>query len=227
MSGSGISFDGAVLGWGNNEVLRGVNVEIHSGEFVLVLGGSGAGKSTMLAAMAGMDCVLGGSVGFTGSSKAGFVPQATSEMDTPFSIEEYVALGSVRGGWFVSKTERRAAVQVLESLGLGDKIGERLGNLSGGQRQRVLIARAMAASPSLLLCDEPTSGADTVTARSVADLLAGISNGGRTIVVATHDYRAFQHVADRVVGVHKNAVRFDLTGGNFDEQLILELYGGN
>jgi ABC-type phosphate/phosphonate transport system ATPase subunit len=61
----------------------------------------------------------------------------------------------------------------------------------------------------------------------VADLLAGISNGGRTIVVATHDYRAFQHVADRVVGVHKNAVRFDRTRGDFDEQLILELYGGN
>jgi zinc transport system ATP-binding protein len=227
MTGTAISCVEADLGWGGRAVLRDVNLEVSAGELVMLLGASGAGKSTLLSALAGMRCVLSGSVEVAGnrSGRAGFVPQGLTGVDSPLAVEEHVALGRVTGGWRSSRTELAAARALLTQLGIGTKARDRLMELSGGQRQRAMIARALMASSSLLLCDEPTSGADMVLATEIAGVLRGLADGGCTVAVATHDHRTFTPVCDRVIGIASGAIVFDGRAQELDEYVLQTIYG--
>ncbi len=180
--------------------LRQVDVSVGSGELVAVMGPSGSGKTTLLNCLSGLDDIDAGTVVIGGESihemsdarrtrhraaAMGFVFQAFNLIPV-FSAVENVELPLLLAGR-PARTARAAAVETLERVGLGGRLGHRPGELSGGEQQRVTIARALAGRPQIVWADEPTGNLDTETAASVMDLLHELNADGLTIVLVTHD----------------------------------------
>jgi len=189
------------LGQVDVQALRGVDVQIAAGEYVAITGPSGSGKSTLMHILGCLDSPTSGLYQLDGEDvstlsgkrlahvrnrKVGFVFQTFNLMPR-LSVEENVALPlKYRGG--VARAERRArALQLLERLGLGDRIGHRPDELSGGERQRVAIARALVGEPAILMADEPTGNLDSQAGNEVMKTFAELHGTGHTIVLVTHD----------------------------------------
>jgi len=197
------------------EVLRGIDLEIESGDFVSLVGRSGCGKSTLLNIVGGLDSGYEGKVivedrdlSSLGDgdlaryrrNSVGFVFQAYHLLDH-LSCAENVALAARFGSSATSEStdERGRAADVLDLVGLPGVADRRPTRLSGGERQRVAIARALYNRPSLLLLDEPTGNLDTSTGNEILGLLATIHRDlGMTILAATHD-RAFEAAGRRLL----------------------------
>jgi putative ABC transport system ATP-binding protein len=186
-------------------VLRGVDFEARYGEMTLLVGPSGCGKTTLLCVLAGllnksdgrvevlgtdMDTVRGSESVLFRRRNLGFVFQQYNLLPA-LSAAENAAVPLLAAGESRSSAVRKAAA-ILESLGMGDRIGARPSQLSGGQQQRVAIARALVHQPSLLVCDEPTAALDAETGHSVMELLRQSAlRPDRAVVVVTHDSRVF------------------------------------
>jgi putative ABC transport system ATP-binding protein len=196
---------------GKVRALRGVDLEVSTGEFVAVMGPSGCGKSTLLNLVAGLDTPSGGeivlaseSLGGKGESQLahmrrrhiGFVFQFFNLLEDTSALEN-VALPAVIAGGPRGRAERRAR-DLLDLLGLPDKAQDLPGVLSGGQRQRLAIARALANEPTLLLADEPTGALDTAGGLEVMELFRRLHGGGQAILLVTHDERVAE-AATRIV----------------------------
>ena len=181
--------------------VKGVTLDVHSGEFLAITGRSGSGKTTLLNLMAGLDRPTSGSVTFQGNdlatlseadlvelrrSKIGFVFQSFGLMPL-LSAHENVELPlHIRGARW--RERRRRALDALEIVGLGSRSRHRPYELSGGEQQRVAIARALVTGPDVVFADEPTGELDAATAMSIATILRDISlNQQVTVIVATHD----------------------------------------
>jgi zinc transport system ATP-binding protein len=199
-----VEFDG-------EHVLEDVDLTIHPGEFVALLGPNGSGKTTLVRAMLGLQPYAHGRVALFGQPLARFrswqrialVPQRLPGASSiPVSVWEAVLSGliSPRRRWRpFSRVEREAATSALEAVGLLDRRQERLDTLSGGQQRRVLIARALAAEPDLLVMDEPTAGVDSEHVARLTLLLAQLHERGITIVVVTHELTGIAHLVTRAV----------------------------
>ena len=189
------------LGQVDVQALRGVDADVGAGEYVAITGPSGSGKSTLMHILGCLDTPTSGTYRLDGEDvaalsgkrlahvrnrKVGFVFQTFNLMPR-LSVEENVALPlKYRGG--VSRSERRArALQLLERLGLGHRIGHRPDELSGGERQRVAIARALVGEPAILMADEPTGNLDSTAGNEVMKTFAELHRAGHTIVLVTHD----------------------------------------
>ena len=181
--------------------LRGVDVDIHAGEYVAIMGPSGSGKSTLMHILGCLDHATAGSYVLDGrdvshlsrrelarvrNRKVGFVFQTFNLMPR-LTVDENVALPlKYRGG--VSRADRkRRAMELLDRLGLADRIGHRPDELSGGQRQRVAIARALVGEPAILMADEPTGNLDSTSGAEVLATFRELHGAGHTIVLVTHD----------------------------------------
>ena len=180
--------------------LRGVSLTVEEGEFLAVTGPSGSGKSTLLHLLGAVDTPTRGTVRVAGAELAdlddagrarlrllrvGLVFQRFHLLPM-LSARENVELPMAEAG--VDRGERRErAADLLERVGLGDRVEHRPGELSGGQRQRVAVARALANRPVLLLADEPTGELDRATGAAILELFQRINEAGTTVVVATHD----------------------------------------
>ncbi len=221
------------LGYDKNIVLNNINFVANQGEFIGILGCSGAGKSTLLAALSGAKVQISGSLLVNGidprrsSHPIGLVPQLGDESITNLSVAELVALGAPRGGLFTSRVERRNAYEVLERLGLAGFENKRVDELSGGQRQRVAIARALTSSSKLLLCDEPTSGADPLLTHEIISVLTEIAILGSTVIVATHDLYAVAPRLSRLIGLGEKRIKYDGTAANFTPEVHSSIYNQN
>jgi ABC-type lipoprotein export system ATPase subunit len=185
------------------EVLRGVELEIASGEFVALRGASGAGKSTLLHCLGGLDRPTAGEVWVDGRNLAalngaalaafrnrriGFVFQAYHLLPDLDAIEN-VCLPARVARLPVGEAERRGR-ELLARVGLAHRIDHRPAELSGGEQQRVAIARALANAPDLILADEPTGNLDSHTGDDIVELLCALrAERGATLVIATHDAR--------------------------------------
>lgn len=192
-----------VYGKGDNAVgaLRGIDLDIHSGEAIAIIGRSGSGKSTLAHVMATLDRPTSGKVLINGSEvgrrsrrasnrlrnqEIGFVFQQFF-MNARDSVLDNVMLPMVIAG-IRPKLRRKRALDALETVGLLDKAYARASDLSGGQKQRVCIARAIVNKPSIILADEPTGNLDTATSRVVEDMLFRLNQErGITLVIVTHD----------------------------------------
>jgi putative ABC transport system ATP-binding protein len=189
------------------DVLKGVNLEIQSGEFLALMGPSGSGKTTLLNLIGGLDAPSGGSVEVGGvqigslgggrlsrwrSEHVGFVFQLYNLLPV-LTAERNVELPLLLTN--LSKAERRKRVAIaLRVVGLADRARHYPRQLSGGQEQRVGIARAIVTDPTLLLCDEPTGDLDRKAGDEILDLLQALNRDhGKTIVMVTHD----PHAAER------------------------------
>ena len=194
--------------------LRDVNFEIEKGEFCVIVGASGAGKTTILNILGGMDTLSGGSVYLDGKEISGLNKRqltAYRRYDVGFVFQFYnlvqnlTALENVELAAQICKDPLDAAT-VLKQVGLEDRMANFPAQLSGGEQQRVAIARALAKNPKLLLCDEPTGALDYNTGKSVLKLLQDTCrNTGTTVIVITHN-QALTAMADRVITVKSGTV---------------------
>ena len=184
---------------GRVKALRGVDLRIEAGDFVAITGSSGSGKTTLLQMLGGLDTPDSGEIRFRGQSlsemgdlssfraqRVGFVFQSFHLLST-LSACENVQVPMV-GSPLPEKGREQRAIQLLEQVGLAERIRHRPPELSGGERQRVAIARSLANEPDLLLADEPTGNLDRESTTMVMELLSRIHrDNGTTLVVVTHD----------------------------------------
>ncbi|MGC3952892.1 MAG: ABC transporter ATP-binding protein [Propionicimonas sp.] len=196
------------------EALRGIDLEVATGDYLAIMGPSGSGKSTLMHIIGCLDVPTAGRYELDGEEVAqltenqlaevrnrrlGFVFQSFNLLPS-LSAQRNVELPLVYAG--VGTAERRErAKSALERVGLGNRRDHRPGELSGGQQQRVSVARALVTDPSLILADEPTGALDSVSTRDILDLFAELNDAGRTIVVITHEAEVAER-AKRVVHIY-------------------------
>ena len=207
------------------EALHDVNFQIEQGEFCVVVGASGAGKTTILNILGGMDTLSEGKVTLDGQDISGFnKKQLTTyrRYDVGFVFQFYnlvqnlTALENVELAAQICKNPLDAA-EVLEKVGLKDRMANFPAQLSGGEQQRVAIARALAKNPKLLLCDEPTGALDYNTGKAVLKLLQDTCrNTGMTVVVITHN-QAITAMADRIITVKNGTVQKMIKNDNVQD----------
>ena len=205
------------------EALRGINLCINQGEYVAIMGPSGSGKSTMLALLGCLDRPTDGEFLIDGRDvrtmtdeelsifrgrTIGFVFQSFN-LIPQHTIEENIEVPLFYQR-LPKHTRRERAIEMLDLVGLGDRVGHRPVELSGGQQQRAAIARALATHPVILLADEPTGNLDTNTGQAILDVFDRLHQRGMTIIMVTHD----PTVADRcqrVVRLRDGLVESDVT----------------
>jgi len=209
-----IRFDHASFGFPGVVALEDITLDIADGEFVGVIGPNGSGKTTLCRAVLGLMPPLAGSLQIFDCAcqelrcrhraRIGYLPQkGVLDRDFPITVLEAVMMGRYGAlGLFArpGRHDRELALQALEHVGMQDHRDSALGQLSGGQQQRVLIARALAQQPQVLLLDEPTTGIDLTTQRSVLDLIRHLHRDLKlTILLITHDINMIREHVDRLV----------------------------
>jgi len=199
---------------GSTAVLRGVDLDIASGEICALMGVSGAGKSTVLRAIAALQSFSDGSIVVDGFAlqpgpvppesrlrplrgKVGFVFQAHSLFEH-LTVMDNVTLAPIHAQGWTRERARGVAAGLLETLGVAARSAAYPRQLSGGEAQRVAIARALALDPNLLLMDEPTSALDPARRGALGETLSALAKQGRGLLIATHDVDFAQDHADRV-----------------------------
>jgi putative ABC transport system ATP-binding protein len=199
--------------------LKNVDLAVRRGEFMMLAGPSGSGKTTLLSTIG---CVLratGGEVWLFGEKVSdlrekelpriraeyiGFIFQGHNLIASLSAMHNVVLQLELRG--YSERDAANEAVELLDRVGLADKLHKKPGQLSGGQRQRVAIARAIAGAPPLVLADEPTGALDAENGRMVTEILRDLAKErGHTVVVVTHDNRIFQF-ADRIVHIEDGRI---------------------
>ena len=204
------------------EILRGVDLEVPAGQFVAIVGASGSGKSTLLGLLAGLDTATAGTIVIDGTDitglsedklalvrgrKIGFVFQSYQLIPTLTAEENVLLPHELAGGDVASGTAR--ARELLQSVGLADRLDHYPVQLSGGEQQRVALARAFMVKPPILMADEPTGNLDTANGAHVLDLLISLNQReGTTLVLVTHD-ASLTSRADRVVTVRDGKIVAD------------------
>jgi polar amino acid transport system ATP-binding protein len=206
-----LSVRGLAKRFGNNDVLRGIDLDVEPGERIAILGASGSGKSTMLRCLNFMEMHDAGTVTLDGKtigrreSELTQVRQRVGMVFQQFNLFPHMtAVGNVMEGLRTvrrqSKAEARArAEKELARVGLADKAETYPAHLSGGQKQRVAIARALAMDPEMLLFDEPTSALDPELVGEVLTVIRSLADEGRTMLLVTHELGFAYHVATRVI----------------------------
>ncbi len=188
------------LGQETVHVLKGIDLDIESGDYIAIMGPSGSGKSTLMNLLGCLDTPTSGSYNLNGkdvskmsddelaeirNKEIGFVFQTFNLMPRTTALEN-VALPMIYAG--ISKKDRtKRAEEVLEDVGLADRMDHKPNQLSGGQRQRVAMGRALVNNPSIILADEPTGNLDSKTSEEIMDLLDEIHSKGNTVIVVTHE----------------------------------------
>ena len=202
------------------KALDGVNFEVTSNELVVLLGPSGAGKTTVLNLVAGLERPSSGEVRVLGvdlagsdegelstfrAANVGFIFQSYNLVST-LTASENVELMMELAGWSDATRNEKLTGQLVDQVGLADRADHLPAQLSGGEQQRVAIARALANDPQLILADEPTGNLDTKTGSEIISLLQDLkSKRGKTVIITTHDERIVQ-MADAVHRIEKGRV---------------------
>jgi len=237
-----ISVRGLRKSFGRNRVLDGIDIDCATGESLVIIGGSGTGKSVLVKCILGLLRPEAGSICIDGvetvglrrvarerlMQKFGMLFQASALFDS-LRVWENVAFGLIQGRGMERHAARKTALAKLAAVGLGPEIGElRPAELSGGMQKRVALARAIAAEPEIIFFDEPTTGLDPIMGDVINDLIVKcVREVGTTAVSITHDMVSARKIADRIAMLHGGcivwsgaATEIDRSGNPYVDQFI-------
>ncbi|MCW5751983.1 MAG: ABC transporter ATP-binding protein [Alphaproteobacteria bacterium] len=213
-----ISIRGLRKSFGSKLVLDGIDLDVERGESLVIIGGSGSGKSVTLKCVLGLIRPDAGSIRIDGTEVVGLRGDARDEMLRKFGmlfqgaalfdslkVWENVAFGLIEGRHMPRAKAREVALQKLAQVGLGAEVGELSpAELSGGMQKRVALARAIAAEPEIIFFDEPTTGLDPIMADVINDLIVQcVKRLGATALSITHDMASARKIADRIAMLYK------------------------
>jgi phospholipid/cholesterol/gamma-HCH transport system ATP-binding protein len=224
-----ITLSGVHKTFGTNAVLRGVDLSVAKGESMVVIGGSGTGKSVLIKSVLGLVKPDAGTITVDGTdvnkgdrdaflARFGMLFQGAALFDS-LPVWQNVAFRLLRGSLKKPKDQARAiALEKLRRVGLGSDVADRLpAELSGGMQKRVGLARAIAAEPEIIFFDEPTTGLDPIMAGVINDLIREIvTEMGATAVTITHDMTSVRAIADKVAMLHAGKIRWTGPVGDMD-----------
>ena len=194
------------------DTLKNININVKKGQFTCIVGENGSGKSTLL------KCILGLNKGYTGEiikeQHIGYLPQKSEiQAHFPATIGEVVLSGTISNNVrsiFYKKEDKENAKKVMQKLGIYDIRKTCFADLSGGQQQRVLIARALCATKSIIVLDEPTNGLDPSIAKQIYELLNTLKNEENiTILMVSHDIERALNYADTVIEIENGIVTYN------------------
>ena len=208
--------------FGSNDVLRGVDLHVPKGQSMVVIGGSGTGKSVLIKSVLGLVTPDSGVIEVDGIdvtrqprdaflARFGMLFQGGALFDS-LPVWQNVAFRLMRGALKRPKSEaREIAIEKLRRVGLGPDVADRLpAELSGGMQKRVSLARAIAASPEIIFFDEPTTGLDPIMSGVINDLIREIVvEMGATAITITHDMTSVRAISDRVAMLHRGKIRWE------------------
>ncbi|MFR0986129.1 MAG: amino acid ABC transporter ATP-binding protein [Frisingicoccus sp.] len=204
--------------FGHLEVLRGIDIDIHKGEVVAVIGPSGSGKSTFIRCLNRLEEPTAGEVIFEGqqiNTKSADIDKIRQKIGMVFqnfnlfsnmTIMQNITAAPINVKDSKDQAEEQA-LKLLDRVGLKDKAAEYPVRLSGGQRQRIAIARALAMDPDILLFDEPTSALDPEMVGEVLNVMKELAEDGMTMVVVTHEMGFAREVSDRVIFIDQGVIQ--------------------
>jgi polar amino acid transport system ATP-binding protein len=205
--------------FGTNEVLKGIDLKVESGEVIAIIGKSGSGKSTLLRCINGLETFQDGALTVDGKPLLHDSPAAMRELRQhvgmifqSFNLFPHLSVGRniMLAPTLVKKKDTAAATalakKLLERVGLAEKFDAMPDQLSGGQQQRVAIARALAMEPAVLLCDEITSALDPELVGEVLRVVESLAVEGMTLLMVTHEMSFARKVSDRVIFMHQGRV---------------------
>lgn len=220
--------------YGDNEVLKSINLSIKPGSFTSIVGKSGCGKSTLLRVIAELEDISKGSLSYIGG--AGAKPK----IRIMFQDDRLIPWKSVIKNIELGAVDKKTAWQSLEKVGLIDKKNDWPDQLSGGQKQRIALARALASNPDILLFDEPLGALDALTRIEMQNLIEELWQQQRfTSLLVTHDVTEAVRLADRVIVISKGNIQLDVKIDlprprvrddkftYYEQKILNEILGGN
>ncbi len=226
-----IAVRGLQKSFGPKLVLDGIDLDVHVGESLVVIGGSGTGKSVLVKCILGLLESDGGSVTIDGAEtlklggaereavmrKFGMLFQGAALFDS-LLVWENVAFSLIQGRGMERRHAKDIAIQKLGNVGLGPEVGElRPAELSGGMQKRVALARAIAAEPEIIIFDEPTTGLDPIMADVINDLIIKcVHDLGVTAISITHDMVSTRKIADRVAMIYRGKIIWNGAAGELE-----------
>ena len=213
--------------FGDNEILKGISLDIKQGEVVVILGSSGCGKSTLLRCINGLETIQGGHILLDGKSitgskkdfhlirqKIGMVFQSY-DLFPHLDILQNLILGPVKAQGRNKEEVIAEAEKLLDRVGLLDKKHSFARQLSGGQKQRVAIVRSLLMHPEVILFDEVTASLDPEMVREVLELINDLAQEGRTMLIVTHELQFARAIADRIIFMDKGVITEEGTAEEF------------
>jgi len=213
--------------FGTLHVLQDIEMTVHKGEVVVVLGPSGSGKSTLCRAINRLETIGSGTITIDGvplpeegralarlRADVGMVFQSFN-LFAHKTVLENITLGPIKVRGLKPAEASQRAMELLERVGVGDQAEKYPAQLSGGQQQRVAIARALAMDPKVILFDEPTSALDPEMVNEVLDVMVTLASGGMTMIVVTHEMGFARKAADRVVFMSEGQIVEENTPDEF------------
>ncbi|SDX35895.1 polar amino acid transport system ATP-binding protein [Collimonas sp. OK242] len=213
-----IAIDNVKKSFGDNQVLKGIRLDVEAGEVIAIIGKSGSGKSTLLRCINGLESIDEGNISVAGAHlgktelelralrlKVGMIFQQFN-LFPHLTVGRNVMLSPMIVKGTTESEARKSAQENLARVGLAEKFDAYPDQLSGGQQQRVAIARALTMQPQALLCDEITSALDPELVNEVLAVVRGLAEEGMTLLMVTHEMRFAREVCDRVVFMHQGKV---------------------
>ena len=191
----------------NDEILKGIDLDIERGEVISIIGASGGGKSTFLRCLIGLEDINSGTINTPDKSKMGMVFQSFNLFPHKTAVQNIME-SLIVVDKMDRKKAREIALNLLEKVGLKDKADFYPKTLSGGQKQRVAIARALAKNPEVLLFDEPTSALDPEMVKEVQNVISFLrDNSNITMVIVSHEIDFVNQISDRIAVFEKGKIK--------------------
>ena len=223
------------VAYDNETVLWNANFSVPQGKMVGIVGPNGAGKSTLLKSIMGLVPNSSGYIKIFNKdlkhvrSKVAYVPQKESvDWDFPATVLDVVEMGRYGNKNLfkrLNKNDNKIAIEALEKVKMFDFANRHISELSGGQQQRVFIARALAQKVDIYFMDEPFSGVDTASEKTIIDVLLELKKEGKTIFVVHHDLQSAMKYFDWMILINKRIVASGLTENVFDPKQLQKTYG--
>lgn len=231
-----LSLRDAALGFGERALWSGLDLDVHAGEFVAVLGPNGSGKTSLLKTILGQQSLDSGSIVLDGHAvrrgdrRIGYIPQQKLiPAGTPMRARDLVALGVNGHRWGLpipNRADRAQVEQLIDSVGARRYADTAVGSLSGGEQQRLRVAQALAGDPTLLLCDEPLLSLDLQHQRGVSELIdRRRREHGSAVVFVTHDVNPVLGMVDRVLYLAGGRFRTGTPDEVLRSDVLTDLYG--